>query len=300
MRSDMEPIVLYCKSYKGDFLRAKRLASSIAKFNKDNIPFYMSVPEIDFQLFDEQLNEMAVTLIRDEQIILMNPKHDLKQINQMPGTLSQQVVKSEFWRLGLCENYVCIDSDNEFIKDFYKSDFLTPNGQPYTVISEEKELFEFCDRYHLKNVPINFQRDSTLVQELFERSGKMYSFGIPPLVWSRKVWMSLDEHLLNPSNLSFADLIIQYPYELRLYGEALLKYRSIPLWPCGDIFKTYHYQSQYFYDIKRGITIDMLSKNYIGIVRQSNWEGEHFGIAKKSLPSRINKKIKRFIRWLSV
>lgn len=296
----MEPIVLYCKSYKGDVLRAKRLASSITRFNKDSIPFYISTPEADLQLFKEQMDGLAVNLIRDEEILLSNPKHDLKQINQMAGTLSQQIVKSEFWRLGLSENYVCIDSDNEFIRDFFKSDFLTPDETPYTVISEEKEFFEFCDRYHLKNVPINFQRDSALVQELFERDGRMYSFGIPPLIWSKKVWISLEENLLNPRNLSFADLIIKYPFELRIYGEALLKYRPIPLWPCGDIFKTYHYNSQYFYDTKRGITTNMISKNYLGVVKQSNWEGEHFETSKKSLPSRINKKIKKFMRWLSV
>lgn len=296
----MEPIVLYCKSYKGDVLRAKRLASSITRFNKDRIPFYISAPEADLQLFKEQMNGLEVNIITDEEIILSNPKHDLKQINQMTGTLSQQIVKSEFWRLGLSENYVCIDSDNEFIRDFFKSDFLTPDETPYTVISEEKEFFEFCDRYHLKNVPINFKRDSALVQELFERDGRMYSFGIPPLIWSRKVWISLEENLLNPRNLSLADLITKYPFELRIYGEALLKYRPIPLWPCSDIFKTYHYNSQHFYDKKRGITIDMISKNYLGVVKQSNWEGEHFGTSKKSLPSRINKKIKKFMRWLSV
>ena len=296
----MEPIVLYCKSYRGDVLRAQRLALSIRKFNADEIPFYVSVPEADMQLFKDHLTGIKVTFICDEEIISANPKHDLERIRSMPGTLSQQVVKSEFWRLGLSENYVCLDSDNEFIRAFCKTDFLAPDGHPYTVITEGKEFLEFSTRYRLPKVPVNFQKDSRQVQELFGRDGKIYSFGIPPLVWSRKVWLSLEEGLLNPRNQSLADLIIQYPHELRLYGEALLKYRPIPLWPCEDIFKNYLYQSQYFYDKKRGVTVDMLSKNYIGIVRQSNWEGEHFGTPKKSLASRLNKKFKKFMRWLSV
>jgi hypothetical protein len=87
---------------------------------------------------------------------------------------------------------------------------------------------------------------------------------------------------------------------LRLYGEALLKYRAIPLWPCEDIFKNYLYQSQYLYDRKRGVNAEMLSKNYLGFVRQSNWDGDQFGAPKKSIASRCNRNIKRFIRWLTV
>jgi hypothetical protein len=296
----MQPIVLYCKSYKGDGMRAQRLALSIQKFNEDKIPFYVSVPKADMASFQEHLAGLEITFICDEEIISANPKHNLEQIRLMPGTLSQQVVKSDFWRLGLSENYVCLDSDNEFIRKFYITDFLAPDGHPYTVITEGKEFLEFSARYHLPKVPVNFQNDSRLVQELFGRSGKAYSFGIPPLVWSRKVWVSLEQSVLIPRGQSLADLIVQYPHELRLYGEALLKFRAVPLWPCEDIFKNYLYQSQYFFDKKRGITIEMLSKNYLGIVRQSNWEGEHFGLPKKSLASRFNKKLKKFTRWLSV
>ena len=106
--------------------------------------------------------------------------------------------------------------------------------------------------------------------------------------------------MLIPRNQSLADLLVQYPHELRLYGEALLKYRPIPLWPSEDIFKDYLYQNQYFYDKKRGVTDAMLSENYLGIVRQSNWDGKHFGLPKKSLASRLVKKMKKLIRWFSV
>lgn len=296
----MVKLVLYCKSYRGDVLRAQKLARSVRKFNEDNIPFYISVPEEDLKLFQEYVVDTDVTFICDEKIILANPKHDLENIRKLPGNISQQIVKSEFWRLGISENYVCLDSDNEFIRPFHVTDFLTPDGEPYTVITEGKEYLEFCTRYYLPKVSINLQKESRQAQELFKREGKVYSFGIPPLVWSKKVWISLEQNILLPQNQSFADLIVLYPFELRLYGEALLKYRAIPLWPCEDIFKNYLYQAQYFWDVKHGITADMIAKNYLGIVRQSNWEGEQFGKPKKSLLSRFNKKIKQFVRWLTV
>lgn len=293
-------VVLYCKSYRGDVVRAQRLAQSIKKHNKDGLRFYISVPEVDMPLFQDYLGEFDVEFISDETIIASNPKHDLDHIRKMPGSLSQQIVKSEFWRLNLSENYVCLDSDNEFIRDFFVSDFIASDGYPYTVITEGKTFLEFSERYYMPKVPMNFIRESKEVQEFFGRKGKIYSFGIPPLVWSNKVWLALENELLLPTNQSFADLITRYPHELRVYGEALLKYRPIPLWPCEDIFKDYLYHGQYLHDKKRGITTEMLAKNYLGIVRQSNWDGVQYGAPRKSLASRINRKIKQYIRWLSV
>ena len=47
----MNKIVLYCKSYAGDYERVKVLVESIHKFNKDNIPTFISVPSKDVVLF---------------------------------------------------------------------------------------------------------------------------------------------------------------------------------------------------------------------------------------------------------
>ena len=47
----MNKIVLYCKSYDKDVDRAKQLLESIVKYNTDNIPFYISVPSKDIDLF---------------------------------------------------------------------------------------------------------------------------------------------------------------------------------------------------------------------------------------------------------
>lgn len=296
----MEQLVLYCKSYHRDVLRAKRLVQSLQKFNADNLTFYLSAPEQELPLFREQLVGLKVNYIRDEDIITANPQHDLEIINAMPGGLSQQIVKSEFWRLNLCENYVCIDSDGEFLRDFHKSDFLAPDGYPYTVIMENKEFLTFCERYYLPKVSPNFHREADESQQLFDRPGKAYDYGIPPLVWSRKVWQCLEDKLLLPHQQSFADLIKQYPYELRLYGEALMRYRPIPIWPCEPFFKYYLYNSQFYFDRKHKITKELLATNYMGIVWQSNWEGEHFGKSGKSLPSRLLRNLKQQFRKLGI
>ena len=134
----MKKLVLYCKSYKNDVLRVKRLAGSIAKYNVEQIAFYVSVPLADIPLFRQALSTYDVTLIEDETIIRANPALDQQKINELRGWLSQQIVKSEFWRLGLAENYLCLDSDCQFIRPFTQSDFITPDGYPYTIMHEAK------------------------------------------------------------------------------------------------------------------------------------------------------------------
>ena len=39
----------------------------------------------------------------------------------------QQVIKSEFWRLEKAKNYLVLDADCIFIRDFYQSDFIAKN-----------------------------------------------------------------------------------------------------------------------------------------------------------------------------
>ena len=56
------------------------------------------------------------------------------------------MVKSEFWRLGLCQNYLVIDSDSWFIRPFGRDDFLYEGDQPYTVINEGSHMLQHAAR----------------------------------------------------------------------------------------------------------------------------------------------------------
>jgi hypothetical protein len=258
----MEKIVLYCKSYYKDVKRVKCLLNSITINNCDNIPFYISVPEADIDIFKNTLGDSGYVLITDESIDTVNQ-----------GWLGQQIIKSQFWKLGICENYVCIDSDSIFIKPFYVSDFMYNDTVPYTICHEHRELFEFMDKHPMHFDPYDgYKNDRLSIMDIFQRSGVIYDFGPSPVIWSSVVWKSLHEQYLEPNNLKFIDLLSNVPSEFTWYGEWLLYDNTIPIYPRGPLFKVYHYSSQYEYDKHYNIDNDKLSKYYLGIILQSNWD----------------------------
>jgi hypothetical protein len=259
----MHKIVLYTKTYRRDLERVKLLSESIKTHNKDNIPFYISFPKEDAELFKNNVDNEYVKFVFDEDII------DIPFQNWH----TQQIVKSSFWKLGLCENYVMIDSDSYFIRDFYLTDFMYNESTPYTVIHEQKDLFEWSSKYdtYLGFDPKNgFIEDRKKVMQVFNREGRYYDFGPSPTIWSSKVWENLEITLKN-NNKTFANLINIVPSEFSWYGEFLLTNKTIDIIPIGPLFKVFHYKLQYDYYKQLEYTEDNFSKNYLGIVIQSNF-----------------------------
>ena len=296
----MKDLVLYCKSYRNDFLRLQRLLSSIEQYNDDQIPFYISTPVADKEMLEKILGEHgSYTWIADEDIVAANPKAVFEQYQAMPGGLSQAIVKSEFWRLKISENYLCLDSDCVFIRPFSKADFLTADGIPFTVLHQNKEFFQLANNRGQAKVTANLRAEAQRVQALFDRQGPEFYCAPAPFIWSAKVWESLDREYLIPKGITLWDLVTpQYP-ETLIYGEVLLKYQAIPLLAIEPLFRVYHYDWQYFMMKRLGETEEALKSNYLGVLYQSNWESHlNDGDDQKSLPSRILKSVKRSLRYL--
>lgn len=291
---------LFCKSYLGDLGRVQFLWDSIQKHNKNNIPFYLSVPKKDLIEFREVIsNPEGIIWITDEEIVQTNKLSSLDTYYQWDGRLSQQVIKAEFWRIFGDDKvaYLCLDSESIFIKDFYLNDFLSSDGNTYTVIHQNKELLQIAANKNINRVLTNFNHVCEMLKQVFRRVGPNYDFGPTPVIWSSEVWQALDVNYLKPNKITIWDAIKLYPSELQWYGEALLKFRSIPLLPLEPIFKVYHYDWQYYFSRKNNETTATLSKNYLGYLRQSNWDydsdyGSH--ALRKSFGSRVLRKIKRF------
>lgn len=292
--------VLYCKSYRRDLLRVKRLLESLRIHNIESIPFYISTPEADKAVLFELLGErLDFNWVSDESIVQSNPRAPQDIQKTRSGGIGQQVIKSEFWRLGIAQNYLCIDSDSVFIRDFTKADFLAPDGSPYTVLHQNKELFQLAtNRGHLR-VERDLRKEAETVKALFERRGPNYYCAPAPFIWSAKVWESLDTQYLQPQDITLWDLVTPEHPESLLYGEALLNYQAIPVRAIEPLFRIYHYDWQYYLSRRLGETQEKLMQNFIGIIYQSAWESElDFGKPSKSFLSRVLKRAKRFLRFL--
>ena len=295
----MNDLVLYCKSYRKDFLRLNQLLTSIQAHNKDRIPFYISTPQDQYDDLVKILGSGGYQWVSDESIVSTNQQVPAGIAETKSGSLSQQVIKSEFWRLGLCINYVCLDSDCIFIQDFKKSDFLASDGNPYTVIYQNKEYFQLAvDRGHA-NAPTNLRLEGERVKAIFNRDGPNYYCPCPPFIWSAKVWESLDQNYLKPRGMTFWDLCTPEHPETLLYLESLLNFQAIPLHPIEQLFRVYYYDWHYFLLRRLGESTAKLKENYLGIIYQSSWDlSLDYGGSQKSIVSRALKKLKRVGRYL--
>jgi hypothetical protein len=273
---------------------------SVSKHNFDNIPVYISVPGRDLDLFKNELSAFQYTLLNEEEILNKNSHIDQSLLYQQRGWIQQQVIKSEFWRLNVADNYLVMDSDCIFIKDFRIQDFIAHDGVPYSIVHEGREMLQATQRFGPKKAREGFLNDRKPIKEALGRLGPVvYDFGYAPFLWSNKVWQSLEINYLIPNQKSFLDIILECGSEFTWYGEALIKFQAIPIYPREQLFKHYHYEHQHWQDKSLGYDEDILRNDFLGVVYQSNWQTwEDFGKPKKKLSSRLLRSLKRQLKYL--
>lgn len=294
------PLVLYCCTYSKDLNRVKRLLKSISEFNKDQLPVYISAPEKEISLFEMELKGFEFHLLSEMDILRKNPLIDIPKLYQQRGWIQQQVIKSEFWRMGFSENYLVLDSDCIFIKPFKIEDFIAKDNIPYSIVHEGRDVLQATERFGPKYAREGFIKDRKPIKDKLGRTGPViYDYGYAPFLWSKKVWQSLETNYLIPQETNFLDIILECDSEFTWYGESLVKYQAIPIYPREQLFKHYHYEHQYWQDRLLGYSEKILKKDYMGIVYQSNWQTwEDFGQPRKKLASRILRSIKRILKYI--
>ena len=248
-------IILFTKSYRGDLERCVELSKSIEKYNRDNIPYYISVPPEDIELFKERLP--YYTEVIEDTLITDNHK----------GWVGQQFVKSLVYKLNICRFYVCIDSDAYFFKDFYITDFLYAEDVPYMVMHQRQSFYEFVDRFPdlmTYDVRSGHEKEYRSIMSHFGREGKIYHYGISPYIWDTEVWKWLD------TEWGLDSLFKKHPNELKWYGEGALAY-GLPMMPTEPIFKALAYPQQYQLYKQLGYEEKHFHNQYLGMVMQSNW-----------------------------
>tara|TARA_Y100000361_G_C11159118_1_gene346025 strand:- start:319 stop:1146 length:828 start_codon:yes stop_codon:yes gene_type:complete len=274
----MEKFGILVLSYNGDLERANNLFKTIEKHNVENLPVYLMVDKQDKDLFVNKLGTVNYELVLTEDL-------NLTSRQRVPnGWIYQQILKSQFWVSGLCENYLSIDSDSKILKDFYYDDFMFDDNTPFTVMSEQKDFLDVAYKlgkvkYEQNNrgwfINSRYYNAIRKIREFIPNTTTRYfDYGPSPYLWSSKVWKSFNDEYLLPNNLTFEQLTLSLGSlmsEAALYGEWLLHSKKIDIIPVNPFFKFYHWKELYDWDKESNITEDDIKKNYLGVVYQSNW-----------------------------
>lgn len=257
----MDNLVLLFKSHRPHLAFTKQLVETAVQHNRDGLPIYLAVPKQELNVFKDALGTENCTFIADEDIL---------QGEQPQSWITQQLVKMKFSELELCKNYLWVDGDSYFIRDFYKSDFMHTDTIPYTTMHENKDLFQWMATKGglLDSVLESYRKDRDRVMALFGRTGKYFDWTCPNL-WSVQVFEHMKKNYLEPNNLTFQKLLEYVPGELIWYGEYLIATQPIPIIPCESWFKPFHYLQQMIDCKNQGNTEESLAKNYLGIVMPS-------------------------------
>jgi hypothetical protein len=276
------------KSYFNDLNRADRLVKSIKAFNSDNICLYIIVPSDDLVAFKNKLGTVSINYLTDSDILDLTMTHTKSTKFDLPTVIMQQVVKTEFWRLGIAENFLIIDSDSYFIKEFTLKDFMFNQETPYTIMNEGRHQLDWAARAGNERFIRDYHDLRKSALNLFGRKGPHFDFAPTPIICSSKVWRAMYEKVAKPVGESFYDQIVRFPCETQWYGEFLLNDQTISIIPREPLFKVWGFEDQWKEGISLGETDDILAENYLGVIDQSYWS--------KSLDAYTQKQ-KRIIKW---
>ena len=263
----MKNFVMFCKTYSGDLKRFQLMLSSFDAHNVDNISLVVSVPESELGIFSK-FKSPTVMIVSDESYA---SKYftDEKLHGLSVGYCNQEICKLSFWETKIAKNYLCIDSDLFFIRDFHESDFMADSDTPYTVLVMDKDLA----------IEKHYHEFWLWRQEFIKKIYAAVELNDPRLrtchgmqVMNATVLKSLKNDFMKPHKYDYADLIAIAPYEFTWYNAWFQKCGLVREMAVEPFFKTFHMRIEYTMSRLRGLTLDDLAYSYVGIILNGNWQ----------------------------
>jgi hypothetical protein len=290
------------KSFRDDLEYTARLLKSFHLYNRENIKLYLVVPRADqeFFLIFKTLN---VELLFDEMFgdeLVHEPVNGTRT-----GYINQQIIKIMFGKLNLTENWMCLDSDGEFLRSFRISDFMFDDDTPYSVLVEDNELR--LDELYFRSIFPERMRKIEKIARTFDYAAKPILTCHGFQIISQKVIRDLEVNFMNKNGYRFRDLLSISPYEFSWYNIWLQKTKIIDLHIREPYFKCFHHQGQHRAYVDQGITKEHISNGYLGLVINSNYSRdfgvvEYDQIEKYEVPLRVLIKDTKliFVSWISI
>lgn len=267
----MKPFIMFCKTYSNDLKYCKKMLESFNKFNKDNIELIISVPENEINLFDNLKSE-NVKIITDESYAKQYFATKTRWSFSI-GYFNQEICKLAFWETNIAENYLCLDSDVIFIRDFHYKDFMKDEHTPYTVLVQDKEIHAatWYPHYKVRKEWIKKIWDYAEYDDTRYRTCHGFQ------VINYKVMQSLKNDFLEPKNLEYKDLIEYSPLEFSWYNAWFQKTEIVKEYAVEHFVRYFHNRADYLFSRLQALTLERLRDEYVGTVLNSNWSKKCHG-----------------------
>jgi Family of unknown function (DUF6492) len=201
------------------------------------------------------------------------PRVGQKIWSHTPGYITQQLIKLSVQRLSEARNYLILDSDTYFIRDFEAKDFLAPDGTGLTVLAEDKDLV--ADPAYASFAEGRAMKIDLIADRL----------GVPTL--SRTTCHNntvLQDSVLHEfhdwcrsEGLSLLDLMAIAPVEFTWYNFFLVQHCPERLVRIEPFIRMMHTRSEYRRLVAAGFSHESFRKSYLGVCLNSGWAGTRQG-----------------------
>ena len=262
----MTSFAILIKSHLPDRDYAARLLDSIRRYSVESIPVFVVVPPEDVASFDSLAAGVATVLSESElsEHLVIEPVAGFSA-----GYINQEIVKLSFWELGLAENYLCMDSDAEFIRPFTASDFMADANTPFTFLTEDADLQVepgyFADTWQTRAASLAKIRDEIGYQGLWPLTVHGHA------VFSAKALRSFRDDFLFPRGWDYANALAISPYEPSWYNAWVLHAQPIEVVRREPIVKTFHTPTQHLEYVLRGVSEEDVARGFVAVVVNSNY-----------------------------
>ncbi len=231
------------KSFHRDLERSLVMYKSVEKHFNAKVPFYLVVPREDLpnflKLYNNSLknNEISQvpTFITEEEVLQKChiPQAKINHLKAKPrsGWLIQQVIKFCFHSTNLAKDYMSIDSDIYFTRNFtkemlYHDSTLKTVGRILGNGSESSGQKKFNKVKKLGNVDpeqaYRYQSHS-FIRYIFKGGlDPWYDFVSGFALWSSDILYQMGSYIKAELDYDFADLINLVPWEMQWYGQFVM------------------------------------------------------------------------------
>lgn len=254
------------KSHAPDHQYVARLVRSLGRHNVDSVPVFIIVPDFDLPLFSE-FASAEITVLGESTLLEHLVSEPLAGFSA--GYVNQEIIKLSFWETGLADNYLCLDSDAEFVRDFQVSDFMFDESTPYTFLTEDAELIS--EPEYFVNSWQGRADKLKLIKETVGVSDPRILTVHGHAVFSASVLKSFKSDFLEPRGWSYRDAVGFSPYEPTWYSMWLQRDHTIPIHVREPNIKTFHNATQHLAYVLQGKTRDDVKRGYVAVVVNSNY-----------------------------